>query len=873
MIRTSNDISLTRAKPKILVIGNGMVGHKFIEYLTAAPTDRIEIVTFSEEPSLAYDRVQLSSYFSGKSIEDLSLTNEHNYQQLGVKVHLGDKVIAIDRQGKNVTTANGIRINYDKLILATGSIPFVPPIKGAPTESEKDGEHIHVYRTIWDLDGIRKSAENSDCGVVIGGGLLGLEAANALTKLNLSTSVVEFASQLMPVQLDENGGTLLENKIEALGVNVLTNKNTQRIVPGQKKRFCLQFSDGSHLETDLIVFSAGIRPQDELARLARLTIGERGGIIIDDHCLTSDQHIYAVGECALWNNQVFGLVAPGYQMAKVAANHCIENLDDCNIEGKHSKTQSIRFTGADMSTKLKLLGVNVASIGDAHGRHPDCLNYQLTDESNGTYKKLVVSADRKTLLGAVLVGDTDNYGSWLQLYLNKIPLPQPVEQLLFPSDINSAAGENAIGIDSLPDSAQICSCNDVSKGTLVQCIESGTHELGVLKNQCNAGTGCGGCSQLVGQVLDNQLSKLGIEINHNLCPHFDFSRAELFDVIRVKKVKTFSQLIQEYGKGSGCEICKPAVASILASLWNDQILDQPHVSLQDTNDAFLANMQKDGTYSVVPRVPGGEITPQKLITIGQVAKEFNLYSKITGGQRIDLFGAQLHQLPIIWKKLIDAGFETGHAYGKALRTVKSCVGTNWCRFGVQDSTGMAIFLEQRYRGIRSPHKIKMAVSGCARECAEAQCKDFGVIATEKGWNLYVAGNGGMRPRHAELFATDLDDKTLIQLIDRIMIFYIRTADRLQRTSVWLESLSGGLEYLKQVVIEDKLKLNQELEQQMERLVDSYQCEWKTTINDPEKLKRFRHFINSDKKDPEIIFSTERGQIKPAEKQNIAEVIL
>lgn len=855
---TCSNIETKTDKKKVVVVGNGMVGHKFIEYLVAQKQDNVEVLTFSEEPSLAYDRVQLSSYFSGQSIEDLSMTDEINYEKLGIKFHLNDKVLSIDKKAKDIITQRGVKINYDKLILATGSTPFVPPIPGG------SGDHIHVYRTIWDLDGIRKSSKDSETGVVIGGGLLGLEAANALTKLNLKTSVVEFAPQLMPVQLDKNGGRLLKNKIEDLGVEVLTKKNTKEIIPGITKRFRLNFADGSYLETDMIVFSAGIRPQDELARVSNIAIGERGGITIDNFCKTSDENIYAIGECALWDNKIFGLVAPGYQMAKVAANHCINEFES-NDTNSLAKEIIAPFKGADMSTKLKLLGVDVASIGDAHGLQKDCLSFSYNDESSGVYKKIVVSADRKKLLGAVLVGNAESYGGWLQLYLNKMALPEPAEQLLFPTGVASESSA-VIGIDSLPDSAQICSCNDVSKEELVSCIKQGTHELSVLKKECNAGTGCGGCSQLIGQVLDNELSKLGIEINNNLCSHFKYSRAELFDVIRVKKIKNFNLLINEYGQGIGCEICKPAVASILASLWNDQILDEPHVSLQDTNDAFLANMQKDGTYSVVPRVPGGEITPQKLIVIGEVAKEFNLYTKITGGQRIDLFGAQLHQLPIIWKKLIDAGFETGHAYGKALRTVKSCVGTNWCRFGVQDSTGMAIYLEQRYRGIRSPHKVKMAVSGCARECAEAQCKDFGVIATENGWNLYVAGNGGMRPRHAELFATDLDDKTLIQYIDRVMIFYIRTADRLQRTSVWMESLAGGLEYLKQVVIHDKLNINQELEDQMASLVDSYQCEWKATINNPYKLKRFKHFINSDKDDPKIIFSTEREQIKPAEKE-------
>ncbi|TQV84882.1 nitrite reductase large subunit NirB [Aliikangiella coralliicola] len=841
-------------KYKVIIIGNGMVGHRIIQHLSEFDNKNIEIITFSEEEKLAYDRVQLSSYFSGKSADDLSLTSSDEYQRLGINYHLSQKVINIDRSRKMVFTNTGQSYQYDKLVIATGSTPFVPPI---PLESD---EHIHVYRTLKDLDAIKTSSEASKSGVVIGGGLLGLEAANALKQLNLSTHVVEFSTRLMPVQLDKNGGKLLRKKIEELGVVVHTGKNTKKIVSGNQQRYRLIFADGDCLETDTIVFSTGIRPQDELARLANLEIGERGGIVINDYCQTSDEDIYAIGECALWQGKIFGLVAPGYKMAMTAATHCNQSL---LAAASQTDKLNLPFTGADMSTKLKLLGVDVASIGDAHAEQNNSLSYSYNDESSGVYKKIVISADRKKLLGAVLVGDTEDYGSWLQFYINQMELPQPPEQLLLPIDTDSANQNTGSSLTNLPETAQICSCNDVSKRNIVDCIQQGAQDIASLKDQCNAGTGCGGCTQLVSQILDDELSKLGVEINNHICAHFSFSRAELFDIISVKKIRTFDALISEYGQGLGCEICKPAVASILASLWNEPVLDKNHIGLQDTNDAFLANMQKDGTYSVVPRVPGGEITPEKLIVIGQVARDFSLYTKITGGQRIDLFGAQLHQLPIIWKRLINAGFETGHAYGKALRTVKSCVGTSWCRFGVQDSTTMAILLEKRYRGIRSPHKIKMAVSGCTRECAEAQSKDFGVIATEKGWNLYVGGNGGMRPRHADLFATDLSDETLISYIDRIMIFYIRTAEKLQRTSVWLEGLEGGLDYLKQVIIEDKLSINQDMEKQMNYLVSSYQCEWKSTIENPEKLKRFNHFINSKEADPQVIFVEERQQIRPA----------
>ena len=828
-------------KQKIVVVGNGMVGHHFVEQLCqSAKAKDYEITVLSAESRLAYDRVHLSSYFAGKTAEDLALTTPESYRELGVRFELDAKVVSLDKTGKTVTTATGKHFSYDKLILATGSYPFVPPIEG------NDREHCLVYRTIEDLAAIESSAREGKVGVVVGGGLLGLEAANALKQLGLETHVVEFAPQLMGVQLDKPGGELLRSMIEDLGVRVHTEKATKIITDGQECNHRMEFADGSHLETDLILFSAGIRPYDNLAREFDLALGERGGIVVDNHCRTSDENIYAIGECALWNNFIFGLVAPGYKMAKVAAGH---------LNGENEQ-----FTGADMSTKLKLMGVDVGSIGDAHGKTPEARCYTYENQVAQTYKKIVISPDGKHLIGAVLVGDTGDYDTLLQYALNGIELPEMPESLILPS----LQGEKpALGAESLPDTATICSCHNVTKGDIISAIDDGNTELKQLTACTKASTGCGGCSALLKNVFETELGKRGVEVKKDLCQHFAYNRTELFHIIKAEQIKTFEQLIGKHGQGLGCEICKPTVASILASVWNDYILEDPHVPLQDTNDIFLGNMQKDGTYSVVPRIPGGEITPEKLIVIGEVAKEYNLYTKITGGQRIDLFGARIDQLPDIWKRLIEAGMETGHAYGKSLRTVKSCVGNTWCRYGVQDSMSMAIFLEERYKGLRSPHKLKFAVSGCTRECAEAQSKDIGVIATEHGWNLYVSGNGGMKPRHADLFATDLDDKTLVQYIDRYLMFYIRMADRLQRTSVWLENLEGGLEYVKSVVIDDHLGFNDELEAQMQAIVASYQCEWKTTIENPDKVKRFRQFVNSGKSDSNVQFVTERAQIRPA----------
>ena len=830
---------MAQSKQKIIVVGNGMVGHKFIESLvTHEDASQYSITTFSEEPRLAYDRVQLSAYFSGSTVDDLMLTTPSYYDEHGVRYLVNEKVIGIDKDAKTITTSSGLVEPYDTLILATGSFPFVPPIPG------KDQDHCLVYRTIEDLEAITASAAESEVGVVVGGGLLGLECANALHNLKLTSHVVEFAPQLMAVQIDEGGGALLRQKIEALGVSVHTGKNTSEIVSGTERRYRMNFADGSHLETDMIVFSAGIRPQDALAREFNLTLGERGGIVINDHCQTSDPSIYAIGECALWDNKIYGLVAPGYSMAKAAVAH---------ITGG-----DVTFQGADMSTKLKLMGVDVGSIGDTHARTEGALTYTYFNQPEGVYKRLVVSSDQQTLLGAVLIGDTSDYGTLLPMMLEKMPLPEQPEVLILPA---VEGADNALGVAALPDSAQVCSCHDVSKGDIAAAVADGACDVASLKSCTKAGTGCGGCVTMMGQVLNSELEKMGVEVNDHLCEHFAYSRQELFDIIRTKQIKTFADLIDQYGSGMGCMTCKPAVGSMLATYWNEYVLSDKHIHLQDTNDIFLANMQKDGTYSVVPRIAAGEITPQGLITLGEIGKKYDLYTKITGGQRIDFFGAQLHELPLIWQELTEAGFETGHAYGKSLRTVKSCVGSTWCRYGMLDSVSMAVLLEMRYKGLRSPHKLKMAVSGCTRECAEAQGKDIGVIATDKGWNLYVCGNGGMKPRHADLFATDLDDATLLQYIDRILMFYCRTADRLQRTSTWMDNMEGGLAYLKSVVIDDKLNIGEDLEADMARVIDTYECEWKKTLQSPERLKRFAHFINSDATDDSLAYEPDRGQNK------------
>ncbi|MEU0962369.1 nitrite reductase large subunit NirB [Micromonospora aurantiaca] len=814
---------------RLVVVGNGMVGQRFVEALRARDTDgRWRVTVLAEERRPAYDRVRLSAVFDGVDAGELNL----HTPDAGVDLRLGEPATGVDRARRVVTTAAG-EYPYDALVLATGSYAFVPPVDGT------DLPGVFVYRTLDDLAAIREHARGRRTGAVIGGGLLGLEAANALRLLGLATSVVEFAPRLMPVQVDEAGGAMLRRYVEELDVTPYLGVATTALRPGPDGTVAaLDLADGRSLDAELVVVAAGIRPRDELARMAGLPLGPRGGVLVDTACRTADPRIWAVGECAAVDGVCHGLVAPGYATAEVVADRLLGG--------------AATFPGADTATKLKLLGVDVASFGDAHGVTPGCLDVTYTDPATRSYAKLVLSDDARTLLGGVLVGDASAYPA-LRASVGG-PLPAPPLALLAP------AGGAGAGAGALPATAQVCSCNAVTRADLDAAIAGGATDVPALKACTRAGTSCGSCVPMLKQLLD----AAGVRQSTALCEHFDHSRQELFDLIRVRGISTFSRLVAEHGRGSGCDICKPVVASILASLGTGHVLDGEQASLQDTNDHFLANLQRDGSYSVVPRIPGGEITPEKLIAIGEVARDFRLYTKITGGQRIDLFGARVDQLPQIWRRLVDAGFESGHAYGKALRTVKSCVGDTWCRYGVQDSVGLAVALELRYRGLRAPHKLKSAVSGCARECAEARSKDFGVIATETGWNLYVGGNGGFRPRHADLFATDLSTAELVTLIDRFLMYYIRTADRLQRTAAWIEAMDGGLDHLRSVLVDDSLGLCADLDAAMARHVTSYSDEWRDVLEDPDRLRRFTSFVNAPEvPDPSITFTQERGQPVPA----------
>jgi len=849
-----------RDRPRLVVVGHGMVGHRLLEELVALGAhERWSVTVFGDEPVLAYDRVRLSAVFDGVPADDLCVVRPGFAAEHGIEVVTGDEVVELDPAGRTIRTAAGRTMPYDHLVLATGSRPFVPPIPGG------DRPGTFTYRTLDDLAAIRAHAGQPwvRSGVVIGGGLLGLEAANALRLLGVETHVVEVAPRLMPVQLDDGAAAVLRAEIEALGIHVHTGVRTTALTGDDpddpRAAVCTLAREGDDpIPADVVVYSAGIRPRDDLARAAGLALGERGGVVVDAQLATSDPHVSAIGEVAAVDGRCLGLVAPGYEMARVLA---------ARLAGSPAADG---FRTPDLSTKLKLLGVDVASFGDAFADGPDVDVLTWRDSAAGTYKRLARRRSDGRLLGGMLVGDASDYGALRLMALGELDTPADLAPWVVPT-----TGPRDPG--TLPDAAGVCSCENVTAGALRSAIDGGARSVEDLKACTAAGTGCAGCVPMVASLLREELSARGETVSDALCDHFAMSRRALFDLVRIHGHRTWREVLDAHGTGGGCEVCRPTVASILASRSNGYVLDPGQAELQDTNDHALANMQRNGTYSVVPRVPGGEIRPEQLVALGTIAADFGLYCKITGGQRIDLLGARLEQLPAIWQRVLDAGMESGHAYGKAVRTVKSCVGETWCRYGVQDSVAMAIRLEHRYRGLRAPHKLKLAVSGCARECAEAMSKDVGVIATERGWNLYVAGNGGKTPRHADLLATDLDDEGLVRAIDRFLAYYIRTADRLQRTSTWLEALQretgDALGHVRAVVFDDLLGVAADLDAEVARHVETYECEWAATLADPARLARFEGFVNAPgAPDPDIVMVPERGQPRPARPGEVAVAV-
>ncbi|WP_146340934.1 nitrite reductase large subunit NirB [Nesterenkonia sp. NBAIMH1] len=836
----------------VAVVGGGPAAHRLVEALTDRNEASLRISLFTEEALAPYDRVALSKRFEDRE-NNLLLGDESLWQNPQVQLHTSTAIAALDAEAKTITDSSGAVHHYDDVVLATGSSATRPPIDG--------DQHIAVYRTLddvdWLVDEVRRLAEElgrTPRCTVIGGGLLGLEAAGGLKGHGADVTIVHSREYLMNAQLDEGGGRTLNRLLSQEGYTLSLGERPASVAESddpQQTRFWLHFPQKEAIASDLVVAAIGITARDELAVAAGLERSSAGGVVIDETCAASAENVWAIGEVASFDGICMGLVAPANAMAEVVADRL------CGGEAS--------FEGFDTAAKLKLAGMDVASFGDTLGTSPHALEVTFADAFAGIYQKLVVTDDAKTLLGGVFVGDASPYTALRPLLGRELPAE--------PGAFLSSTGG---GVDmDLPDDAEVCSCKGVEAGHLRCAVRGETtgepvSDMGGMKKCTKVGTQCGSCIPMAKKIMEKEMAVQGMEVSAAMCEHFDDSRQALFAKVKDAGLRSFTEVVDHFGSPAdstvnlGCDICKPAMASMIAALHDEYILGEGRGALQDTNDRALANMQKNGTYSVMPRIPAGEITPDKLAAIAQVAKEFGLYTKISAAQRIDLFGARLEQLPKIWMRLVDAGFESGQAYGKALRNVKSCVGTTWCRYGLQDSVAMGIRLENRYKGIRSPHKMKFGVSGCARECAEARAKDAGVIATPDGWNLYVGGNGGATPVHAQLLAKDLDDETLLKYMDRYIMYYIRTADRMQRTARWIEELPGGVDHIYDVVVDDSLGIASDLEEAIQRHVDRYEDEWTATLNDPEKLRRFRSFINApDAPDTDLKYVVERDQVRPA----------
>ncbi|BGP40530.1 hypothetical protein JCM10449v2_004492 [Rhodotorula kratochvilovae] len=902
-IASTSMVSAASSRQTIFVVGLGMVGMAFIEKMLDLDKDagRYFICTCGEEDHLAYNRVGLTEYFQHRNVSDLYLNSPSWYaDQLPDRFaySTGERVTEIDPVHKNIFTSKGNVYQYDLLVMATGSNGALPPYVSPEEAARTKG--VFVYRNVADLEAIMAYADQPDVNraSVVGGGLLGLEAAKAVYDLPTIPDVNILIRQNYPLnrQLDAAAGELVLNKIEGMGVRVLTGCEPQAITTkenanGERVFTGFELPDGEKLESDLVIYGIGISPRDELASAAGIKVSSRGGIEVGDDLMTSAQDVYAIGECASWRGNTYGLIGPGVEMADILAFNLTQT----------SGHAPRRMNAPDLSTKLKLMGVDVASFGDFFAdermlkeaeraekeaeaaqqgegvaistfkpsrKRPrntrndpiKCLTYH--DPISATYRKYIFTSDGAHLVGGIMIGDTGAFTKLVSIVKKKKKLDVPPSEFI----LGAKKADDDDGAD-LDDDTVVCSCHATTKGAIGQCVKDGMVDLAAIKCKTKAGTGCGGCVPLITNIFKAEMKKAGNTVTNHLCSHFKMSRADLFQVVKVKRLRDFRSVMQAASvnpDATGCELCKPVIGSILASLYNEMILKPKHHGLQDTNDRFLANIQRNGTFSVVPRMAGGEVTPDGLIAVGRIAKKYGLYTKITGGQRVDMFGAQKADLLDIWEELIAAGMESGHAYGKSLRTVKSCVGSTWCRYGVGDSVGLAIDLENRYRGVRSPHKFKGGVSGCVRECAEAQSKDFGLIATDKGWNLFIGGNGGANPRHAVLFATDVPPSKVVRLVDRYLMLYIRTADKLQRTAPWVESFEGGVDKLRKILIDDELGICADLEAEMDNLIGTYKDEWAAAVQDPELRKTFKQFANTDERRLGSDLIDERGQQRPAD---------
>ncbi len=787
-------------KQKLVILGNGMAGARVAEEILKRDSLAFDITIIGGEPHGNYNRILLSNVLNGTQAPDEIVINSVEwYKQNGIKLLSGVPAVGIHREKRTVMLLDARQIPYDKLIIATGSRPFVPQIPGT------DRYGVFVFRTLEDCTSIAKYAKGAKTAAVIGGGLLGLEAAKGLMTHGPSVHVIEMAPHLMAVQVDAQGGAILGKTIASLGVTAHCNKVTTELLSDNQSRVCgIKFKDGTELACDMVVISAGIRPNGELAREAGLAVEK--AIVVDDQMLTDDPDVYAVGECAQHRGKLYGLVAPIWEQCNVLADH---------ITGTN---QSAAYTGSFVATKLKVMGVNVASMGDRDAQPGDeIVRYEEPD--GGVYKKVLVRNGK--IAGAILVGDTDAYDDLAAKMRTSAELPRRRAELLFGARQESAA---KFSFAAMPDEKQVCDCNGVCKGKIVEAIKAGKQTIQSVGKATRAGTGCGSCKNMIKGIIEAVAGEVKADPSEAYyVPAIPMDKPTLAAEIKQRGLRAVSQVMEALAKKED-EKSKMGLAILLRALWGKHYIDERDCRF--VNDRMHGNIQKDGTFSVIPRIYGGITTADELIKIGTVAKKYNVPTvKLTGGQRIDLLGIKKEDLPAVWK---DLAMVSGYAYTKAFRTCKTCVGSEWCRFGTNDSTALGIAIEKKFQGIETPAKVKMAVSGCPRNCAEATTKDVGIIATEGGeWEIFIGGACGVSVRKGDVLCRVKSQEEAITITARFMQYYQEHAKYLERTYDFVPRI--GLDKLKALLIDDAEGLCADLDARMQTYLDATLDPW---VEDP-----------------------------------------
>lgn len=805
---------------RLVVVGNGMAGARFVEdLLTRGGGDQFEVVVFGDEPYGNYNRILLSNVLSrSHEPQDIFLNPLEWYAEHGVELRAGCRVTAIDRRARRVLHGDGAT-GYDALVVATGSSPFVPRLAGLTEETGEPKEGVFVFRTLDDCRRIMERAGRSRSAVVIGGGLLGLEAARGLQQLGVAeVHVVHLVDHLMETQLDGFGGAILRRMLCDMGFHVHLRRETRALL-GKGHVSGVEFSDGSTLDCDMVVIAAGIRPNTALAREAGLAVNR--GIVVGDDLRTDDPAIYSIGECSEHRGQTYGLVAPLWEQARVLADR---------LTGRNP---SALYLGSRIATKLKVMGIDLSVMGDHETRAED-EEIRYVEESAGVYKKLLVRGGR--LAGAILLGDASRSADLLNLFDRGGPLPERRSELLFPG---AGAAADAGGVEALPDDAQICNCNGVSKGQLVAAVGRGCRSLKALCDATRAGLGCGSCTSRVKAVLEHAA---GGDLAEDPAVHFyvpgvPLTKAELVAAVRERGLKSVSSVFAAFAEGREDPGSKTGLASLLKTLWGAEYADERDARF--INDRVHANVQKDGTFSVVPGISGGVTSSEQLRRIADVADRYGVRMiKITGGQRIDLLGIAKEQLPAVWK---DLGMRSGHAYAKAFRTVKTCVGSEFCRFGLGDSTRLGVELEERFKGLESPGKLKLGVAGCPRNCSEALIKDVGVVAVEGGrWEVYVGGAGGAHVRKADLLGVFETHEDVLRVVGRFIQYYRENAKYLERTYGFVPRV--GIDRIRAVVVDDAEGIVGRLDEAMEWSIASYRDPW-LEADEPVHPSQFTSLLN------------------------------